>query len=119
MIFVCFEIHRESERNKAIKLLLKIYKNLSNNPNEIEKYGDLNFYKIDQKLSSCKPAMDLLFLSGFTKSQNNNRLIWTNTNNNIMMVNHIQNALQSSSSNYNNNNNKASSAAPQQTHQVL
>ena len=74
---------------------MKIFKNISDNPGQNEKYGNLKFNKINQKLSSCKPALDLLFLSGFKKSKNDKRLIWINTNDNIRIMQHIQNELQS------------------------
>ena len=95
--------HRESDRNKAIKLLSKICQNLINNPTQTQKYGHLNFDKINKKLSKCKPAMDLLYLSGFIKSNNNRRFIWQNTQNNMTMLKHIQNALKSINTNNNNN----------------
>ena len=88
--------HRPIDRSKAIKLLLKIYKNIINNPNQIKKYGDLHFGKISKKLSKCEPALDLLLLSGFRKSNNDTRLIWTDgDNNNIVLLNHIQTKLKS------------------------
>ena len=74
---------------------MKIFKNIRNNPGQTEKYGNLKFDKINKKLSSCKPALDLLFLSGFEKTKNNKRLIWMNTNNNMIMIQHIQHELQS------------------------
>ena len=85
----------ESDRNEGIKLLLKIYQNIINNPSETEKYGDLNFKKISKRLSKCKPALDLLLLSGFEKSSNNRRLIWKNTQNNILILKHMNNSLKS------------------------
>ena len=89
-------LYRDIDRNKAIKLLLKIYKNIINNPKETKKYGDLHFGKIKQKLSKCQPAMDLLLLSGFKKSNNDTRLIWTDENDNkIVLLNHIQTKLKS------------------------
>ena len=66
-----------------------------NNPTQIQKYGDLHFGKISQKLSKCKPALGLLLSSGFEKSNNDTRLIWTDANNNIILLNHIQTELKS------------------------
>ena len=82
---------------------------MRNNPGQREKYGNLKFEKINQKLSSCKPALDLLFLSGFKTSENNQRLIWANTNDNIIMIQKIQNELQSNTTADNN----TSSVTPQ------
>ena len=86
---------RESERNKGVKLLLKIFENIINHPTQTEKYGNLNLIKITNKLSGCKPAMKLLLLSGFEAKENNKRLIWTNTANNMMILKHLQNTLES------------------------
>ena len=79
----------------------KIYQNISNNPSQTQKYGDLHYEKINKKLSKCKPAMELLFLSGFEKSNNNKRLIWRNTQNNMTILKHIHNKLISISDNGN------------------
>ena len=67
------------------------------NPTQIQKYGDLHFGKINKKLSKCKPGLDLLLASGFKKSTDNKRLIWTevNNNNNIILLNRLQNELRS------------------------
>ena len=63
----------------------------------MQKYGNLHFKKINKKFSKCKPALDLLFVSGFKKSEDGKRLIWTheNNSNNILLINHIQNELNS------------------------
>ena len=98
---------RDSDRNKTIKLLLKIVENLINRPTEIHKYGDLSYKKIKQKLSKCKPGLDLLYLSGFQKSGNDKRLIWKNTNNNVKMLKHIQHELKSIFQDNNNQNNNS------------
>ena len=111
--------YRESDRNKGIQLLLKICNNIANNPTQIGKYGDLHFEKINKKLSKCKPAMDLLFLSGFTKSNNSKRLVWTNTQNNIMILEHIQNALKSINDNNNDTISATTSTAKTVSTQVL
>ena len=84
---------RESERNKGIKLLLKILSKIINNPTQTQKYGDLNLQKISQKVSNCQPIIKLLLLSGFEKSQNNKRLTWSNTNNNMIALKHIHTKL--------------------------
>ena len=104
--------YRESDRNKAIKLLLKIYKNIINNPSQLQKYGDLHFGKISTKLSKCKPALDLLISSGFQKSNDNTRLIWTYINNdgsNTILLNHVQNELKAMIANADNSNNNIDS----------
>lgn len=54
---------------------MKIFTNIINNP-QISKYGNLNYQKIKNKLSECKPALQLLFISGFVIKDE--RLIWTN-----------------------------------------
>ena len=86
-------VYRQPDRDKAIKLLLKIFENIIKNSTQLNKYGHLNFKKISQKLSKCEPALDLLILSGFQKK--GKRLIWTNTDGNIMLLSYIQNDLRS------------------------
>ena len=84
---------RECERNKGIKLLKKVLGKIINNPTQIHKYGDLHFEKISKKLSKCKPGLNVLYLAGFKKSQNNTRLLWMNTNNNMTILKHIHDTL--------------------------
>ena len=73
--------------------MIKILGNIINNPTQTQSYGDLNFKKLNVKLSKCKPALGLLVLCGFSKSQNNRRLIWRNTKNNIKILKHIHDTL--------------------------
>ena len=89
----------EIDRNKGIKLILRIIDNIVNNPSQTQKYGNLNLQKIKSKLKTCQPALELLFLSGFTKTPNNERLIWRNTNDNIMRLRHINLKLSSMTNN--------------------
>ena len=86
----------------------------------------VHFGKINKKLSKCKPALDLLYLSGFQKSDNNKRLTWSNTNNNndIILLNRIHNELKSMTSNDNDNKigsnlSKQAVAVPNQTKQRM
>ena len=79
----------ESERNKGIKVVLTVCRNLINNPSQAQKYGNLNAKRIQSKLSKCKPAFNLLFIAGFSKSNDNTRLIWTNTNNNARALQNL------------------------------
>jgi len=65
----------ESEREKGIKLLTKVYSNILNNPAD-PKFRDLNFSKIRKKLDKCRPAFYLLFTAGFTQSVDGQRLQW-------------------------------------------
>ena len=73
LMFDCVS-NREIERNNGIKLLTKIFGKIINNPTQIQKYGDLHLQKMTAKLSNCKPCLDLLILSGFSKSKSNTRL---------------------------------------------
>ena len=75
--------------------MLKICDNIMNNPSQIQKYGNLHARKINDKLQKCKPAMNLLYIAGFKKLNNNTRLVWTNTNNNIKSLINIHQTLQS------------------------
>ena len=80
-----YDTSRESVREKGIKLVSQICDNIINNPSQTEKFGKLNFDEINKKLTSCKPALDLLFIAGFNKLSidNKTRLLWTNTNDNL------------------------------------
>ena len=90
-----FKYFSDSERIKGIKLVLRIYENIIQNPSQIKKYNNLNAKRIHQILSKCKPAYNLLLISGFNKTKNNTRLIWENTNNNVIVMQHVYNKLQS------------------------
>ena len=58
------------------------------------KYGNLHSKKIHNKLSKCKPALDLLFIVGFKISNNNKRLIWSNTTNNLVLISYLYDQMQ-------------------------
>ena len=77
--------------------MLKICENIINNLSQIERYGNLHAHarKINEKLNKCKPALNLLYIAGFEKSNNNTQLIWMNTNNNIQSLINIHQTLQS------------------------
>merc|ERR1712228_352924 len=68
----------DSDRDKGVKLLNKIFSNILNNPNDL-KFRDLNFSKIRAKLDKCRPAFYLLFVAGFNQSSDDSRLQWQNT----------------------------------------
>ena len=88
--------HRKLQRDKGIKLVLKIFTNILNNPSEIEKYGNLNFDKINKKLSMCQPALQLLSIAGFNEycdDTRSRRLIWRNTTANMREMRNIYNVL--------------------------
>ena len=88
-----FNFHRSSEQEKGVKLVLSVFEKIINNPMEISKYGNLNYNKINNKLSNCKPGLKLLLLAGFTVKHLNQdddkpRLIFENTKENmIKMIN--------------------------------
>ena len=93
----CFRFSSEDDRIKGIKLILKIITNIINHPSQTQKYSNLNSNRIKQKLTKCQPALKLLWLCGFEKSDNNKRLIWTNTNNNMLILRHTKIKLSSMS----------------------
>ena len=62
-------LYRRDDRNKLIKLLLKIINNIIENPSNT-KYRDLNYIKIEKKFIKCPCCMDILFYCGFYKSSN-------------------------------------------------
>ena len=95
LVFDILHKTRDDIRIKAITLLLKIFSNIINHPTKLEKYGDLHAKKINQKLSECGPAGELLSFSGFTLSNDETRLMWTQTDENLMIIKHIYNTLSS------------------------
>ena len=76
-----------------MKLLRKILGNLCTSPTNV-KFGDLNHAKINKKLSTCKPALSLLFAAGFARSANGERLKWKDTQHNRRHLADIFGALQ-------------------------
>ena len=98
------------DRDDGINLLCKIFNNISNNPNE-SKYRDLNFIKIHKKFEKCKPAFNLLFIAGFKKSKNGERLQLHNDSNTLKIFESTNNSFQelktamTMSMDINNNNN--------------
>ena len=84
---------RDDDRNKAVKLLIKILSKIINNPTQTQKYGNLHTKKMMEKFAKCNPAGDLLLLSGFEFSNDKKRLIWKNTTNNMMKLKYIHTTL--------------------------
>lgn len=82
----------ESERQKGIKLLQKVYGNILANPAD-PKFRDLNFSKIRKKLDRCRPAFYLLFTAGFAQSVDGQRLQWQNNKITIKQLTTASNAL--------------------------
>ena len=65
--------HRKFERDKAIKHILKIIHNIRSNPSKLEKYGSLNAQRVKIVLMHCEPALQLLFIVGFTVTISDNK----------------------------------------------
>eukprot|EP01084_Bolivina_argentea_P096800 174020_1 len=81
------------ERDKAIKLLTKIFNNILSYPSE-QKYGDLNFKRICIKFEKCTPAINILNHVGFKQSNDKKRLKWINNNDNLNVLKNVIHALQ-------------------------
>eukprot|EP01084_Bolivina_argentea_P305022 526890_1 len=64
-----------SEAEKSIKLLCTIFKNILDNPNH-DKYRSLNLQKILEKFANNQAYVQLLYDSGFTKTEDGKRLIF-------------------------------------------
>ena len=79
--------------------------NIIKHQQELNKYGELNYIKIRKKLSACPPAINLLFLVGFTKSKQETRLQWIHTNTNLQILTKVYKTLIAILNNNNNNNN--------------
>eukprot|EP01084_Bolivina_argentea_P299109 515564_1 len=69
----------EKQRTKGIKLMLKIFNNITNDPTNI-KYHKLNFMKISNKFKESPVFMQLLTASGFSKSIDGKRLLFDMNN---------------------------------------
>ena len=65
-----------------------------NNPTQLEKYGNLNLLKINQRFANCIPAGILLAICGFDRAHDV-RYIWKNTQNNKLIVQYIHDRLTS------------------------
>ena len=87
--------HSEQEREKGRKLIKKILYNILKNPFETSKSGTINLKRIENKLSNCKPALQLLFLVGFvTKTiEDKQRLVWISTQENLEQMKEVQSLL--------------------------
>ena len=78
-----------------MKLLIKIFSNIINNPTKIDKYGNLKAISVIQKLDGCQPAVTLLVFSGFALSDDQTQLIWVNTDENMIRIQYIHMTLTS------------------------
>ena len=76
-------------------MVSKICRNILGNPSQIQKYGNLNAERIKAKLSKCRPALNVLFIIGFKKSNDCTRFIWTNNEENSKALHDAHNKLQS------------------------
>ena len=74
---------------------MQISENLLHNQSQIEKYANLDAIEIKHKLSSCQPALNLLFIAGFAEINidNNPRLVWCNTTENMINLQNIHQIL--------------------------
>ena len=94
--------YRSRDRAKYVKLLLKIFNNIINNPSN-EKYRNLNFNAINKKINSNKLCLNILNHCGFYKSPDGNRLLFDSKN--INKLKRIKLLLLQSQNNNNNTNN--------------
>ena len=79
------------ERQKLIKLVAKICEKIISNPSQTSKYGNLNWKRINNKISHSKIALELLFVAGFHIEiiDGKKRLIWNNTHENMKRIQSI------------------------------
>ena len=89
-------LNRISIRNKAVKVLLKIFENILHHSTEIDKYGNLNLVKMEKKFEQCRCAMDLLVAVGFGKSNDGTRFIWVYNDENMRLLKSAYNELKTS-----------------------
>eukprot|EP01084_Bolivina_argentea_P219982 372915_1 len=79
-------------RTKATKLLSKICDKILSNPSE-PKYQDLNFVKIQKKLSCCPSSLSLLYDIGFKVSNDGLRLKWVQNETNSRLLHQLSQTL--------------------------
>eukprot|EP01084_Bolivina_argentea_P081117 146903_1 len=72
---VLTEIMTTKEEQKGIQLLIKILGNILAHPNE-ERYRNLNFVKVSQKLQKCPGLMGILLKAGFHVTSNRERILF-------------------------------------------
>lgn len=109
------------DRTKPIKLINKIFSNLINNPND-DNFKDINFEKVQQKLSTSQSFIDLLLIAGFVIHPNQKRLYFDDQKRNNLLDTHkllqhklSNNLIPSSPTDTNtNNSNKRKQPQPQQ-----
>eukprot|EP01084_Bolivina_argentea_P149944 261862_1 len=78
------------QKRNGIKLVLRIFENIVENPNEI-KYRNLNANRVFKKLQQCNELRQLLLESGFKTSNDGKRLIFDTTK--TININHLKNKL--------------------------
>jgi len=69
----------DTARTEGLRVISKTCNKLYNNISSWEKYGNLNYTKISQKLSKCIIALNLFEIAGFKKQtmiEKGERLIW-------------------------------------------
>ena len=89
-------LNRISIRNKAVKVLLKIFENILHHSTEIDKHGNLNLVKMEKKFEQCQCAMDLLVAVGFEKSKDGTRFIWVYNDEHMRLLKSAHNKLKTS-----------------------
>ena len=86
------DIQSAWKRDRIIKLLQKILRNLLQHPN-VPKYADLNRAKLIIKLKDSQPALSLLYAAGFVDSADGQRLQWHSTEANQKRLTNVNRAL--------------------------
>ena len=111
----------ESDREKAITLLQKIFAKILIDPSN-PKFRDLDFAKIKKKLDRCQPAIILLFDTGFTVSEDGDRLQWELSEINISKIRSVHEGLtakQESHSQQNDAEKQVYSQCTEHCHRIL
>lgn len=74
---------------------MKIFDNIMSNPSKLKKYGTINLKRIGHLLSNCDPALQLLFIVGFTikNLEDQERLVWNNTSSNMQIMKDVYSIL--------------------------
>ena len=82
----------DTARKEGLRVVSKTCNKLFNNITKLDKYGNLNYTKISQKLSKCVIALNLFFIAGFKKQfdiEKGERLIWNMSIQNIKSLTEV------------------------------
>jgi len=91
-LYLLLSLQDDTARKEGLRVVTKTCSKLCDNITSWEKYGNLNYTKISQKLSKCTFAMNLFEIAGFKKQdtvEKGERLIWNMSIENIKSLSKV------------------------------